>query len=140
MAGFYAKNTVFSATIDSVLTPISSLTGITGLELSADDVDVSAHDSTDNFREYVQGMRDGGEVTLEGNYVSDNAQYGLYSLFQAGTVVAMTIEFPDNLGSWSFNGYVKGVSNDAPYDEKLAFSATIKVTGKPTLTQGATSI
>lgn len=134
MAGYFANGTIFSATIDSVLTPIAELTTITGLQLESDDIDVTSHDSTDKYREYVQGLKDAGEVELEGNFINDSSQVALKTLFDAGTVVAMTISFPSSAGLWSFNGYVKGFTTEAPYDDKLSFTGTIKVTGKPTLT------
>jgi predicted secreted protein len=137
MAGYFANGTIFSATISSVLTPIAELTTITGLQLEADDVDVSSHDSTNKYREYVQGLKDAGEVELEGNFMNDSSQSGLKDLFDSGDVVAMTISFPSSAGLWSFTGYVKGFTNDAPFDDKISFTATIKVTGQPTLTSNA---
>ena len=137
MSGYFANGTVFSATVSNVLTPIAELTTITGLELQADDVDVTSHDSTDKYKEFAQGLRDGGEISLEGNFMYDSSQVALKTLFDAGTAVAMTISFPSSAGEWSFNGYVKEFSNDAPFDDKLVFAATIKVTGKPTLSSNA---
>ena len=136
MAGKFAKGTVFSVTVGEVLIPIASLTNIGGVELSADDVDVTAHDSADNYREFVQGLKDGGSVSIEGNYTHHTSQITLKTLFDAGEasgVVAMKIEFPGALATWTFNGYINGFSTDAPLDDKLTFSASIKVTGKPVL-------
>lgn len=133
MSGKFGFGTAFSVTIDSVLTPVASLTGITGLDLTADEVDVTAHDSADGYREYLQGLRDGGSVSLEGNFFNDDSQLALKDLFDAGSVVAMEIAFPNSLATWSFNGFVTGLSTDAPMDDKISFSATVKVTGKPTL-------
>lgn len=133
MAGKFAKGTVFSVTVGSVLTPIASLTNIGGVELSADDVDVTAHDSADDYREFIQGLKDGGSVSIEGNYTHHTSQIALKTLFDSGDTVAMEIDFPDALATWSFNGYINGFSTDAPLDDKLTFSASIKVTGKPTL-------
>ena len=133
MAGKFAKGTVFSATIGAVLTPIASLTSISGVELSADDVDVTAHDSADDYREFVQGLKDGGSVSIEGNFTHVASQIGLKTLFDSGDIVAMSIAFPDALATWTFNGYVNALSTDAPMEDKISFSASIKVTGKPTL-------
>ncbi len=137
MAGKFAHGTTFSATISSVLTPIASLTSITGLDLSADDVDVTAHDSADGYREFVQGLRDGGTVSIEGNFTGVASQEALKDLFDSGEVVAMEIGFPDAFAEWQFNGYVNALSTDAPMDDKVSFSATIKVSGKPVLSIGS---
>lgn len=136
MAGKFAHGTVFSATISSVLTPIASLTSITGLDLSADDVDVTAHDSADGYREFVQGLRDGGTVSIEGNFTAVASQEALKDLFDGGEVVAMEIAFPESLAEWQFNGYVNALSTSAPMDDKVSFSASIKITGKPVLSIG----
>jgi len=137
MAGTFAHGTVFSATISSVLTPIASLTGISGASLSADDIDVTAHDSADGYREFLQGLRNGGSIELEGNFTAVTSQEALKDLFDLGDVVAMTIEFPDGLAEWQFNGYVNSFSTDAPMDDKASFSASIKITGKPVLVVGS---
>lgn len=136
MAGYHAAQTIFS--ING--TDIAGLTGITGLDLSADVIDTSAHDSTNKFREKVQGFRDAGDISLEGNYLSDNSQMTLYTLFKSGASASITITFPASLGSWSCTGFVSALSTDAPYDDKLGFSCTVTVSGEPTLTQGAVSI
>lgn len=133
MAGKFAKGTKFKATIGVALTDIANLTSIGGLDLSADDIDVTEHDSADDYREFIQGMKDGGAVSLEGNFVSVTELQKLKTLFDSGDVVAMEIVFPDTLGKWAFNGYVNALSTDEPMDDKIGFSASVKVTGKPTL-------
>lgn len=133
MAGKFAKSTVFSATIGTVLTPIASLTSIGGVDITADDIDVTAHDSTDGYREFIQGLKDGGSVTLEGNFTHVASQIGLKTLLDSGDVVAMKIEFPDALATWTFSGYVNALSTSAPMEDKISFSASVKVTGKPVL-------
>jgi predicted secreted protein len=136
MAGSFAHGTVLSATISSVLTPIAGLTNIGGLDLSSDAIDVTDHDS-DGYREFAQGLKDSGSVSLEGNFLNDASQAGLLALFKSGSVVAMTIEFPGALGTWSFDGFVEAFSTEAPMDDKAGFAASIKVSGEPTLTAGS---
>ncbi len=137
MAGTFAHGTVFSATINSVLTPIASLTGISGASLSADDIDITAHDSPDGYREFTQGLRNGGTINLEGNFTGSVSQEALKDLFDLGETVAMTIEFPDGIAEWQFNGYVNAFSTDEPMDNKASFSASIKISGKPVLVVGS---
>lgn len=133
MAGVFAHSTTFNVTIATVLTPIAELTSITGLEVTADEIDVTSHDSTGGFREYVGGLRDAGSVSLEGNFIGDASQEALLTLLKSGEVAAMTIVFPDSAGTWTFEGFVTAFSTDAPMEDKVSFSATIKVTGVPTL-------
>ena len=133
MAGKFAKGTKFKATIGAVLTDIGNLTSIGGLDLSADDIDVTEHDSSDDYREFIAGLKDGGAVSLEGNFVTVAGLQPLKTLFDSGNVVAMEIVFPDTLGKWAFSGYINALSTDQPMDDKISFSCSVKVTGKPVL-------
>ena len=57
---------------------VARLTNLTPPELSRDDIDVTDHDSPDGFREFVPGLKQAGEVALEGNLIpTDNTQTGL---------------------------------------------------------------
>lgn len=116
---------------------VAGLTSIGGLELSADTIDVTTLDSDGAYREFIAGFKDAGELSLEGYLKLDEGQQGLYDLFESGDVEDFTILFPDNMGSWEFKGVVTGFGTSADLEDPLAFSATIKVSGKPTLTVGA---
>ena len=64
-------------------------------------------------------------------------QKDLYDLFESGETEDFTILFPNDMGSWEFKGVVTGFSTSADLEDPLSFSATIKVSGKPTLVVGA---
>lgn len=121
------------------VTPIvvGSLTSINGLEVSADTIDVTTLNSTDGYREFIQGFKDAGEVSVEGylDVTTGNGQKEMFDLFESGETQAFEIVFPTTLNAkWAFNGIVTGFSTGASLEDPLSFSATIKVTGKPTLT------
>jgi len=123
-------------TVLTVGSAIAQLTSISGPNISMDTIDMSSHDSADRAREFVAGMIDGGEISVEGNLTSANSAAALLALMAAGTVTSgATIAFPDppNL-TWEFDCLVTAVSTDAPYEGKISFSATLKVSGLPTLT------
>lgn len=134
MSGKFAHGTVFSATIGTVptMTPIADLTNIGGLSISVDELDVTTHDS-DGWKEFIAGLKDGGNVELEGNLTMHTSQEELYELIEGGDVVAMSIAFPNSLATWTFNGFVSSFETEAPVDGVVAFTASIKVSGKPTL-------
>jgi len=116
---------------------VAQLTSISGLELSADTIDVTTLDSDGGYREFIGGFKDGGEVSIEGIFdpTTGKGQKELYDLFESGDVEDFVIEFPTNIGaSWQFKGVVTGISTSASLEDPLSFSATIKVSGKPTLT------
>ena len=118
-------------------TAVAGLTSIGGLELSADTIDVTTLDSDGGYREFIQGFKDGGEVSIEGFF--DPAKYGegqttLYDLFESGDVTPFKIEFPPEMkASWKFDGVVTGYGTSASLEDPLAFNGSIKVSGKPEL-------
>jgi predicted secreted protein len=113
---------------------VAELTSISGLELSADTIEVT--NLGDEWRTFLQGMKDGGEVSIEGFFnPGDVGQDTLYSTFNSGAIESFEIEFPSGIGAkWSFDGIVTAFSTSADMEEAVSFEATIKVTGEPTLT------
>lgn len=118
---------------------VAGLTSISGLDLSADTIDVTTLESEDGYRKFIAGFKDSGEVSLEGylEIETGKGQKELYDLFESGEEEQFTILFPNNMGSWQFKGVVTGFSTSADLEDPLSFSATIKVSGKPTLIVGA---
>lgn len=115
---------------------VGELKSISGISLSAETIETTTLESTDGYRTYVGGLRDGGEVSVSGNFDSSDStgQLALVTALNAGTSTAMTIVFPTAIGyTWTFNGIVTGVSTGADMDDVVTFDATIKVTGKPAL-------
>jgi predicted secreted protein len=68
-----------------------------------------------------------------------NGQIAMHADFQAGSKKAFIIKLPGWVSSSheypQITGYgiVTAFSMNFPFDDKVSFSATIKVTGKPTL-------
>lgn len=122
--------------IGTAVTAVAGLTSISGLDLSADTIDTTTLDG-DGYRTFIGGLKDGGEVSIEGYLIpaTGKGQQELYTLFDSGEVEDFTIEFPaDTKAKWEFEGIVTGFSTSADLEDPLAFSATIKVSGEPTLT------
>jgi len=131
-----AANSAFGSKLKRAGTAIAEISSIDGLKLSAETIDVTTHDSPDGYREFIQSLRDGGEVAIEGNFIpgDTNGQIALLTDFNAGTAQSFQITFPDATGtSWTFTAIVIGYETGAKFDDKLTFTATLKVTGKPTL-------
>jgi len=118
-------------------TPIAELTNISGPRLTVDQLEVTSHDSEGGYREYVPTLRTGGEVAIEGNFVpTDEGQFALYEAFNDGTSDTYTIQLPQDLGSWTFDANVSAFEMGAPFEGKLTFSATLRITGPSELTVG----
>ena len=115
---------------------VAKLLNIEPPELSRDDIDVTNHDSADETREFVPGLKDGGEVTMEGHLIpTDATQKSLLAAIDINEPEPWVIEFPTTpMLTVAFNGYVKAFKvGAAPIDGAMTFTATIKVTGKPVI-------
>ena len=133
MAGYSAFGSIFCLGTTSTDQAVGSLTNIGGPGVSADTIDVTAHDSADAFREFVAGVLDGGEVSLEGNLVSASAGDTILTELTERTSTTCVIQYSTAVNAcWKFEAIVTGFETDAPFDGKLGFTASVKVTGKPT--------
>lgn len=131
MPGTHAFGTTFSW--NGAL--VAGLTAINGIELSVDTIDVTTHQSANYYKEILPGLIDPGEVSIEGqfDYTDVSGQQAMLADLNSRTARAGVITFPSSTGSsWTFQGYITNLKiGDAPIDDKIPFSATIKPTGKP---------
>jgi len=115
---------------------IGKLTNIKTPEISADTIDSTTLDVTDNHRTFEPGMIDAGEITFGGFY--ENSDAGLTAIkaaIDAGTLNAYVITFPATIGAtWSFNGLVtKFNTGEATLEDGVSFEISVKISGKPVL-------
>ncbi|WUI00204.1 phage tail tube protein [Spirillospora sp. NBC_00431] len=117
-----------------VFTAIANSTNIEGPGIERETYDVTAHDSPDAWREFIGGLKDGGEVSIDLNY-DPSKHDALVADFEDADPRNYQLVFPDSESTtWSFKAILTEFSPEAPHDDKLAASATFKVSGKPTLT------
>ncbi|MYS34933.1 MULTISPECIES: phage tail tube protein [unclassified Streptomyces] len=116
-----------------VFTAIANITGIEDGGRSRNTIDVTAHDSPDQYMEFVGGLIDPGEVTADVNY--DPAVHDVLEAdLEDKDPRNYQIVFPDtDATTFSFAAVMTGLSKSAPYDNKLSASLTFKVSGKPTI-------
>lgn len=114
---------------------IAEITKLGGPDMTAEDVDVTSHDSVGGFKEFISGLKEGGEVTFDANFVPDNATHQrVISDFAAGTQAQYQIVFPSPItAKWQFLGHVKGFKASSDPVNALSFSGTLKIDGYPTL-------
>ena len=115
---------------------IAQVRSISGWGLSMDTIDVTSHDSTGAWREFVAGLIDGGEITLDLVFDPDNTGHtNLRTDLTSRTSNTYDIRFVDPTPQiWSFTGFVTAFSPDASVDGDLTASVTIKATGAITVT------
>ena len=134
-----AKFAAYGCLLKKAGTAYANVTNISGPGLSLDTEDVTSHDSTAAWEEHVATILRSGEVTLDLVYDPANATHkyaagGLLYDMVSRTAVALTLEFSDTATTtWSFNAFVTGFEPGMPVDGALTASASLKLTGQPTL-------
>ncbi len=120
-------------------TTIKDVQSITGPTLTRETIDVTSHSSSGGYREFINGLKDGGEVSFDILYDPDEATHnttnaGLLNLFESGTVWEFQIVFTDPTPTtWTFNALITSFEVSAATDDALKASCTLKVAGEPTL-------
>lgn len=115
---------------------VLEVASLSGPSQSRDTIDLTSHDSVDSFKEYVAGIIDSGEISVEGNFIKGDAlgQINFHTDMQAGTKRSCFIVMPMAIGgAWSFEAIASGFESTYPFDEKIGVSGTLKITGKPVL-------
>lgn len=118
-----------------VFTAVANVTSLKGPEIKRETYDVTAHDSVSGWREFVGGLKDGGEVSIQVNY-DPRIHDTLVADFEDTVPRDYKMTFPGTLGEWAFKAILTGFSQEAPVDDKLSAELTFKVSGKPTITAG----
>ncbi len=116
-------------TISSVLTSIAQVKSISGPDVEMDTVDVTTHDSTGQWEEHVASIKRSGQITLELEYDTANAQV-VFWLANLGTANAMKILFNNAAADeMSFSGLPIGFSPSLEHAGSITATLTCKVTG-----------
>ena len=124
-----------------VFTKIAEVLNISGPSLARDTVDVTSMDSPDQWREFIAGLKDGGEVTFDVIYDPVDATIepsgGLLSELDLASGAAATnykLVFSDPATTtWDFAAILTGFEPNEAVDDKVMASVTLKISGKPTI-------
>jgi predicted secreted protein len=101
---------------------------------NGEEIDITNHDSADQYKEFVMGLLDGGTITMTGNFVpTDTGQADCITDHYARKNATWLITYPDT-GSATItgSGYVKSFRVTAPVAGKLGVEFVIRITGKAT--------
>lgn len=145
MAGQDAWGTQFKrdTTGAGVFAVVASITDISGPSREREAIEVTAHDSPDQYREFVKGLKDGGEVELTINYDPGSPTIAdLDDDFEEDALRDYQIViFPATINEWTwdFSGLITAIGDEFPHDDKMERTVTVKISGKPTLTPTAGS-
>ena len=121
-------------------TKVAEIIDIGGPRMSRDVIEVTSQDSSDGYREFIPGLKDGGEVAISANWIpadeTHDGSTGVLSKFE-----------DDNLHNWqiltaedgtakltiNFKAIVTSFNVDLPLEEQAKLDFTLKISGKPTI-------
>lgn len=115
-----------------VFTTVAEVTNITPPGMSRDSVDASHEQSPNAWREFIPGMKDGGEVSFDINFVPGGSTTLLLLAEMDAAPGNKQIVWPTG-EIMSFVSFETGFEPDTPIDDKMVATVTYKVSGQPTL-------
>lgn len=126
--GYGSAFAVESAAGSASYTPLAEVTDITPPSESVDVIDVTHMASPDSTREFIQGLMDPGEVSLEMNFDPGGSTDDFIRAWRSSRETrSCKITFP-NSAVWTFSAFVTGYEPQIPLDGKMTATLTCKVT------------
>ena len=129
------------ANASDVLTKLDEVFAVNPPNEQVDDVEATHYGSAGRTREFIAGMIDAGESTVEMNYVPGSATD---VLIRAAKTDGLTRDYkivaPVYDGTtWEITGtcYVKGYERSIPVDDRMTATLTVRFTGASTEVAGA---
>jgi len=118
-----------------IYTDLAQLTGIKWGGHKRDALDASNVDSPDNYREFIGGMRDGGQCTISVVYDEANATHAQVTTdLESDVVTNYRIAFPAPISKvWTLPALVIDIGREMPFEGKVTLDFIIKISGKPTV-------
>lgn len=139
MAGLDAFGTTLKRDSDGAGTyvAVANVSDLSGPTRQRDAIEVTAHDSPNQYREFVKGLKDGGEVTATLNYNPANSTHSqLDADFEEDAlrnyqIVILPGEADEH--TWTFSALITDIGDSFPVDDRMERDITFKISGKPTL-------
>lgn len=118
-------------------TVIANVSDLSGPSRSREAIEVTAHDSPDQYREFVKGLKDGGEVTATINYDPASAQISALDAdfeekpLRNYQIVILPGEADEH--TWTFSALITDLGDSFPVDDRMERDVTFKISGRPDL-------
>ena len=113
---------------------IANLTSIGEIGVESEEIDATDLDSPDNYKEFIAGSKDAGEVSIAGNIKDESNVEKMLSLAESQSMEKWIVTYPSG-AKWEFNAFVKSFKDGEKTTDGLAtFTATLRVSGKPVYT------
>lgn len=139
MAGVQAMGTTLTMTksgSEQEDTVIKHATTIGEMAIESEEIDVTTLDSPNRAKEYAQGAKDAGTISVEANNCYDGQAEALFAVFKSGEVREFTIGYPNEEGeeaaTLTFEGYISTFTfGEATTDGLVTCNFDIRTSGLP---------
>jgi predicted secreted protein len=120
---------------------VAEVKSITPPSFARDAQDATHTESTEGWREFIPGLKDGGEISVELNFVPDSDTTDLIlAQFASDDLSQVRILFADGnqagptptCSSFTCSGVITGFPIEAPIEDGQTATITFKISGKPT--------
>lgn len=108
---------------------------VPGFEITRDMVDATHMGSTSAMREFIYGVGDAGEIQVVANFIETgtDAPDNFTAMIDREAAKNYQLAFPGG-AVFQCAGLIQGLSVQAPMDDKMTVTFTVKFSGVPTFT------
>lgn len=138
MSKYAAKGAILAVNTAAAPTVYTTIPGIKDFSLpigSADQIDVTSHDSAGGYKEYVSGLMDTSEISIPAVWDGSNTQHAaLVAALQASTVLGYKITGKESTPkTYTFQANVKSIDLSWPVAGAQEATIVLKPTGAITV-------
>lgn len=108
---------------------VAEVKNVTPPGISRDLPDATHMQSPDGYREFILGLKDGGEISLELNFTEASVAT-MMAEFAKSEMSQCRIVLPTG-ATWEATVGLSGFESEDPVDDIVTATATFKVSGKP---------
>ena len=116
---------------------LANLTSIGEIGVESEEIDATDLDSPNNYKEFIAGSKDAGEVSIAGNIKDEANVEKMLALAESQSIEEFTVTYPSG-AKWVFNAFVKSFKDGEKTTDGLAtFTASLRISGKPVYTKAS---
>lgn len=122
----------FKVSIDA--SNLEEVLSVSGVGKVNDTIEVTNFDSPAGTKEYIPGLAEGSEVSIECNYIHDaTVQAALIAAVNAGSSVAVILTYNTTDATFTFNAAAQGFEVVPGVNEQNRINFTLKISGDITI-------
>lgn len=116
---------------------IPNLTSIGEIGVESEEIDTTDHDSPDDYKEFIAGFKDAGEVPIAGNVKDESIIEKMLALAESRTMEKWIVTFKSG-STWEFKAFLKSFKDGEKTTDGLwTFTGTLRISGKPVFTRNS---